>query len=58
MRGRWGQGGRQQAGRAPRARGGFELKTRWSKNEKHLQSLHTGERVFGDVLFVHVFIIT
>lgn len=26
---------------------------RWHKNEKHLQSLHTGERVFGEgVLFV------
>lgn len=26
---------------------------RWHKNEKHLQSLHTGERVLGEgVLFV------
>lgn len=45
-----GRGGswRWAAGWAPRADGGLEPRTGWSKKAKHLQSLHTGERVFGE----------
>lgn len=39
-----GGGPHQQQGRVPRAEGGFEPRTRWSENEKHSQSLHSGER--------------
>lgn len=48
----WVGASRATAGRACGMDGGFEPMTRWSKNEKYLELLHIGERVFGEETLV------